>query len=71
VLLSSLLLDETWVNHPGIPPRAINASWNTTGKLACRVQFDQTFVGEEPGDQKSHILEYSVREITSVADVRV
>jgi hypothetical protein len=34
-----------------------NSSRNTSGKVADRVQFDRTFVGEEPGDQKSHILE--------------
>jgi hypothetical protein len=30
-------------------------------KLASRVQFDRTFVGEESKDQKLHILEYSIR----------
>jgi hypothetical protein len=30
---------------------------NTIGKLASRVQFNRSFVNEEPRDQKTHILE--------------
>jgi hypothetical protein len=39
-------------------------------KLAGLVQFDWTFIGEEPGDRKSHIHEQSVREISPVVDLR-
>jgi hypothetical protein len=34
---------------------------NMIVKLASRIQFSQTFVGERPRNQKPHIFEYSVR----------
>jgi hypothetical protein len=40
------------------------------GKMVGRDQFDRTFVGEKPGDKRSQIVGYSVREISPVADLR-
>jgi hypothetical protein len=53
----------------GNPSRAINLSCNTTGKLAGWVEFDRMFAGDEPSDQRSQILEYSVREISPGVDL--
>jgi hypothetical protein len=39
------------------------------GKMVGRDQFDRTFVGEKSGDQRSHILEDSVQEISPVVDL--
>jgi hypothetical protein len=69
VLLLSSVFDGLSLYRLENPFRAINSFWNTTGKLESRIQTNQTFVSEESYDQKSHILEYSVQEISPVVDV--
>jgi hypothetical protein len=48
----------------------LHHSVNTTGKLASRIQINQTFVGEEPGDQRSYIVGRSIPETSVGVDLR-
>jgi hypothetical protein len=41
-----------------------------TIKLAGQIYTNQTLVGEDSGDRKSHILENSIREMNPVIDLR-